>query len=136
MKKMTAVLLIAVLALSMLALGGCSVEKKNPTNLEEYVEANEEMKAQIEETAEASDLEITIEKNTITYKFSYTETLKDNEIEEMHKALEASLAEQKATFNDLAASLEEETGLTGIQVVLVYVEGAGKELYTATYPME
>ena len=94
------------------------------------------MKAQIEETAEASDLEITIEKNTITYKFSYTETLKDNEIEEMHKALEASLAEQKATFNDLAASLEEETGLTGIQVVLVYVEGAGKELYTATYPME
>ena len=136
MKKMTAVLLIAVLAVSMLALGGCSVEKKNPTNLEEYVEANEEMKAQIEETAEASDLEITIEKNTITYKFSYTETLKDSEIEEMHKALEASLAEQKATFNDLAASLEEETGLTGIQVVLVYVEGAGKELYTATYPME
>ena len=136
MKKMTAVLLIAVLAVSMLALGGCSVEQKNPTNLEEYVEANEEMKAQIEETAEASDLEITIEKNTITYKFSYTETLKDNEIEEMHKALEASLAEQKATFNDLAASLEEETGLTGIQVVLVYVEGAGKELYTATYPME
>ncbi len=136
MKKMTAVLLIAVLALSMLAMAGCSVEQKNPTNLEEYVEANEEMKAQIEETAEASDLEITIEKNTITYKFSYTETLKDNEIEEMHKALEASLAEQKATFNDLAASLEEETGLTGIQVVLVYVEGAGKELYTATYPME
>lgn len=136
MKKMTAVLLIAVLALSMLAMAGCSVEQKNPTNLEEYVEANEEMKAQIEETAEASDLEITIEKNTITYKFSYTETLKDNEIEEMHKALEASLADQKATFNDLAASLEEETGLTGIQVVLVYVEGAGKELYTATYPME
>ncbi len=136
MKKMTAVLLIAVLALSMLAMAGCSVEQKNPTNLEEYVEANEDMKAQIEETAEASDLEITIEKNTITYKFSYTETLKDNEIEEMHKALEASLAEQKATFNDLAASLEEETGLTGIQVVLVYVEGAGKELYTATYPME
>ncbi|MBQ1395902.1 MAG: DUF4854 domain-containing protein [Eubacterium sp.] len=136
MKKMTAVLLIAVLAVSMLAMAGCSVEQKNPTNLEEYVEANEEMKAQIEETAEASDLEITIEKNTITYKFSYTETLKDNEIEEMHKALEASLAEQKATFNDLAASLEEETGLTGIQVVLVYVEGAGKELYTATYPME
>ena len=136
MKKMTAVLLIAVLAVSMLAMAGCSVEQKNPTNLEEYVEANEEMKAQIEETAEASDPEITIEKNTITYKFSYTETLKDNEIEEMHKALEASLAEQKATFNDLAASLEEETGLTGIQVVLVYVEGAGKELYTATYPME
>ena len=63
-------------------------------------------------------------------------TLIEYHTQEMHKALEASLAEQKATFNDLAASLEEETGLTGIQVVLVYVEGAGKELYTATYPME
>ena len=135
-KKLTAVLLIAVLAISVLAMTACKVEPKMPTNLEEYVAENESMQKQIEEAAKASDLDITIKDNTITYQFSYEEVLKDEEIEAMHKALEASLADQKETFNDLAASLEEETGLTGIQVVLIYVEGAGKELYTATYPME
>ena len=137
MKKMTAVLLIAVLALSMLAMAGCSVEQKNPTNLEEYVEANESMKEQIEGIAEGYDaLEISIDKNTITYKYTYEQTLKDEEIEANRENIEKNLASQEASFNEVASSLEEETGLTDIRVTLLYVDGDGKEIYTITYPTE
>ena len=137
MKKMTAVRLIAVLALSMLAMAGCSVEQKNPTNLEEYVEANESMKEQIEGIAEGYDaLEISIDKNTITYKYTYEQTLKDEEIEANRENIEKNLASQEASFNEVASSLEEETGLTDIRVTLLYVDGDGKEIYTITYPTE
>ncbi len=131
-QKLTALLLIAIFAVTALVMTGCGPEA--PTTLEEYIAQDEEMKAEIEQAAANNELEITVKENNLEYKFSYKEELKDEEVELMNKTLTEAIEAQKDTFTNLVTSLEEETGLTGISVTLIYTDGAGKELYSITFP--
>ena len=126
MKKKSVVLMVLAVVMIMamsLAMASCG-EKEDPT-LESYIASDEEAKAEIEEMAEANDLAISIVGNELTYTYKYDETF-DEDIAEM----------MNSTFSGIAADLEEETGISGITVVVIYQNGDGSELYSETFTAE
>ena len=137
MKKKSVVLMVLamVMTLSMsFAMASCG-EKEDPT-LESYIASDEEAKAEIEEMAEANDLAISIVGNELTYTYKYDETFDADLAEMLAGELENAMGSMSSTFSGIAADLEEETGISGITVVVIYQNGDGSELYSETFTAE
>lgn len=137
MKKRSVVLMVLamVMILSMsFAMASCG-EKEDPT-LESYIASDEEAKAEIEEMAEANDLAISIVGNELTYTYKYDETFDADLAEMLAGELESAMGSMNSTFSGIAADLEEETGISGITVVVIYQNGDGSELYSETFTAE
>lgn len=137
MKKKSVVLMVLamVMILSMsFAMASCG-EKEDPT-LESYIASDEEAKAEIEEMAEANDLAISIVGNELTYTYKYDETFDADLAEMLAGELENAMGSMNSTFSGIAADLEEETGISGITVVVIYQNGDGSELYSETFTAE
>lgn len=137
MKKKSVVLMVLamVMTLSMsFAMASCG-EKEDPT-LESYIASDEEAKAEIEEMAEANDLAISIVGNELTYTYKYDETFDADLAEMLAGELESAMGSMNSTFSGIASDLEEETGISGITVVVIYQNGDGSELYSETFTAE
>ena len=125
-KGLTALILMLVLsaAVFMTACGGGTSE---PQTLEDFAKNNENIQESIDSAATDSNVVVEIKGNDIIYTFDlanmeeYTEELVHNEqvVENLNNALDQSAS----TFEGIAKSVQEATGIQGIRTIVNYVYG-------------
>ncbi len=133
MKKTNYIALILIVCFAFcFALTACGKKPSggDTKTLESFVSKNSSMMKEFEKIMEANEgLTIEFKGNDIIYTYdmtvlgSDTETLKSDIMKE---SLGKALDEQKATFGDIYKTVEEETGIQGIQTIVNYT--AGEEL--------
>lgn len=132
MKKktyLTSLLLILMMAFT-LVFTGCS---STPETLEEYISSDAEVQEEIDALAESSGMEISVEGNTLTYVYSYDQTFDEAMIEQMAAQFESTMESMASTFEGIATTLEEETGIEDITVKVLYQDSAEAEIYSVEY---
>lgn len=132
MKKktlLTSLLLILMMALT-LAFTGCSNE---PDTLEAYINSDAEAQEEIDALAESSGMAIEVKGNTLTYVYSYDQTFDEAMIEQMASQFESTMESMSSTFEGIATTLEEETGIEDITVKVLYQDSAETEIYSVEY---
>ena len=111
------VLMVACLALT--ACGGGGSAKAEPTLESWMAEHPEEMDdVEVEE-----GMEVSFDENTLIYKYDLSVLDLDEETAKsdvLIDALKDGLAQEADTFNNVASSLESETGIDGITVRVIY----------------
>ncbi len=132
MKKITVVMLIAILAFSAVFMAGCG-EKGT---LEDYVNSDEEIQAEIQETADMYGFVIEVKENTITYTMKMEYEFTDEEKAEMVPQLEVAMDEMKDTFVEGANELKEAADVEQVNIMIVIQDAAGAELCSGTYQSE
>ncbi len=75
-------------------------------------------------------MDIVIEGNKMTYVYTFEEVAKDASVEEQ---LNAGLDEEAATFEQTAASMEEESGVEGVIVGVEYVDCNGETIVSREF---
>lgn len=128
-----------MLALSMLFGLGLTSCAKKPQDLESYINSNDDVKQELQQTADDAGMTIDIKGNEITYStdLSKLEDVKEETIKEpeMVEKLQDALDGQKDTFVALCKELEEKTELSGIKMVVNYTYG-DEVLATQTFSAE
>ena len=136
MKKFGIVALLMVMVLCMgLILTACG-GGRGPSNLEEIVANDEELKAEIQAIADSNGLEIEVKGNTMTFTYRYGEEFNDAAKAQAAPLIETALKEYETTFQGLAKDLEDSTKISGIVIKVNYVDAAESELYSAEYTAE
>ena len=120
-KRFFALLMVAVMTISALALAACGSE-----TLEERAKSDSELNSEIKNVAQQNGLEITVKKNTLTYIYKYKEKMTDDQIKQRATQLDIALESGKATFQNLAAQLETREKIKGITVAVEYQDASGK----------
>lgn len=120
-------ILMLVLAMSIM-FAGCG----GPSTLEEYVDSDSEAREMIDSMS-TSGMTIDITDNTVTYTYTYDQTFDQDIIDQMAPEMEKTMSSMSSTFEGVASSLEEGSGIEGIVVKVVYLDGAGTEIYSAEY---
>ena len=117
-KLIIALLLTMAMALSIM-FPSCA---KKASTLEEVIKSNTDISEQIQSTAEQANMEVTIEKNTVNFKFDLSktdgaseETVKDPVVQE---TLVQALDAMKPNFAQLCKSIEDETEISGVEMVV------------------
>ena len=126
-KLVTGLLIVMLLAMTTLftACGG-------PANLEEWIASNSEASATLEELS-TNELEVTVEENTLVYTYTYPQVIDSSLVDAVSQQLDATITDNAATFTGLADTLEEESGISGITVKVIYLNGDGTELLNKTF---
>lgn len=117
-KSLFSILAVAVLLIS-LVLTGCGGGDKT---LESYVNSDKDLKEKIQQIGEDSGLGVEIKGNDVIYTFDI-ETLgvtKDMVDDNLKTELEKALDTQKETFVSVVDTLEEETEIDVIRIVINY----------------
>lgn len=120
-KRFFALLMVAVMTISALALAACGSK-----TLEEYVKSDSKLDSEIKNVAQQNGLEITVKDNTLTYIYKYQEKMTDDQIKQMATQIDTALESAKATFQNLAAEMETKTKIKGITVAVEYQDASGK----------
>ena len=133
MKKSVISLTIALSMLFGINLTSCA---KKPQDLESFIKNNEEVKQEIESAADTAGLSVDIKGNVVTYSYDLAtiEGVEEETIREeaMIETLQSTLDSQSESFVGLCKKLEEQTGFTGIQMVVNYTYGS-EVLATQTF---
>lgn len=121
--KFLAVALGLVLACSLLfSCGG-------PKNLEEYINSDEDVKSEIEETAKDNGMEVTVKENLVTYSVTLDSTVSDSMLDTYKQAFVTEFDKYESTFSKEIKDIEEETELTGVQFEVIVKDQGGTTLY-------
>ena len=127
MKRFFVTLLTIVMACSLM-LTACG--SKEPATLEESIAKDTEVQEEFNEvvaSAEEQGVKVEVKGNEIVYTFDITgmdgltEELATSD--ELKTTLTEAMNAQADTFKDIAANLSEETGISGISVVVNYMYG-------------
>lgn len=129
MKKrllMTGLVLVFVMAVTVM-FTGCG-----PANLQEFIETDTELQAQIEGIAAGANMEIEVVENTMyftaTAEDAYEGDLMEVAKEEYAKALEA----ENATFESVVDDIEESTGFD-VNLEIRFNDKNGTEILSKVY---
>lgn len=121
--------LVIVMILAMTAMfTGCG----EPASLEEWVNNDSEAAASLEEMS-TDELDVTVEGNTLVYTYTYSQNIDASLVDAVTQQLEESIDNSASTFTSVADMLEEESGIDGISVKVVYLNGDGTELMNKTF---
>ena len=127
MKKSIIIFIILMVAcLALTACGGGSTPASDNTpdpTLESWMAEHPE---EMEDVEEEEGMEILFEGNTLIYKYDITVLGIDEETATSDEAIaifEQGLDDQEETFKNVASSLEKQTGISGIEVKVVYTFG-------------
>ena len=130
LKKTLVVSIVMSMLLAMaLMFSGCG---GGDETLEDFVNSNTEAKEQIDSLS-TNGMTIDISGNTLTYTYAYTQTFEPDMAELMGDQLEEAMSSMDSTFESVADTLEEESGIEGITVKVVYEDAAGTELYSEEF---
>lgn len=129
-KKIFAILMIMVLVVSAFALTACGNKSKT---LENFVESDKDLKAEIDKTAAENGLKIEIKDNTLTYLYKYEMEVSDEQVKVMAPQLEVALSAAENTFKGLAADLEKKTEIKGLKIAVVYMDKNEKVIYKTEF---
>lgn len=121
--------LIIVMILAMTALfTGCG----EPATLEEWISSDSDATATLEQMS-TDELDVTVEGNTLVYTYTYTQVIDANLVDAVSQQLEDTINNSASTFTSVADMLEEESGIDGVNVKVVYLNGDGTELLNKTF---
>ena len=134
-KCLTALLLMLALCAA-ISMSACKKGDSGPQTLEDFAKNNEDIQKSIDSAATDSNVAVEIKGNEIIYTFDlanmeeYTEELVHNEqvVENLKNALDQSAS----TFEGIAASVQEATGIDGISTTVKYVYG-DEEIASQTF---
>lgn len=130
LKKTLVVSIVMSMLLAMaLMFSGCG---GGDETLEDFVNSNTEAKEQIDSLS-TNGMTIDISGNTLTYTYAYSQTFEPDMAELMGDQLEEAMSSMDSTFESVADTLEEESGIEGITVKVVYEDAAGTELYSEEF---
>lgn len=130
LKKTLVVSIVMSMLLAMaLMFSGCG---GGDETLEDFVNSNTEAKEQIDSLS-TNGMTIDISGNTLTYTYAYTQTFEPDMAELMGDQLEEAMSSMDSTFESVADTLEEESGIDDITVRVVYEDAAGTELYSEDF---
>lgn len=121
-KKLLALLLCCVLVV--MTMTSCG----SPSTLEEYVADNAEVADQIDSVAASSGMEIEIKDNTLTYIYKYDTIYTAEQVDYMKGIMDKALDNMSSTFESLGTQLEDETGIDGIVIKVLYQNGDGSAI--------
>lgn len=127
-KFLTGSIILSLIMAMAVMLSGCG----EPETLEEYVNNDSEAKQQIESMS-SSGMDIDITDNTLTYTYTYDQTFDDATIQLMKPEMESAMSSMSSTFEGVADSLEEGSGIENITVKVIYKDAAGTEIYSSEY---
>jgi len=126
-------IVLSMILMSSLVFASCA---SKPDNLESFLKSNEDVKADIDAAAESAGMTVEVKGNDVIYTYDLStidgvteDMLKD---EAMINTLQSSLDSMESTFVDTCKKLEEETGFTGIQMIVNFTYG-DEVLVTQTF---
>ena len=129
-KRITGII-VAMLLVAMTVLAGCGSQ---PSTLEEYINSDSEAKETIESmSSEESGLKVSVEDNVIVYTYTYGYTLDSSLLDAVATEIEKTIDSSASTFTTMVDALEEESGIDGITVKVVYLNGDGTEIISKEY---
>ena len=76
---------------------------------------------------------VTVEGNALVYTYTYAQVSDSSLVDAVSQQLDATITDNAATFTGLADTLEEESGISGITVKVIYLNGDGTELLNKTF---
>ena len=124
-------IIISLMLAIITMLSGCGSQ---PATLEEYISNDEEARTTLESMSSSTEgLEVAVEDNTIIYTYTYDNTLDSSMIESVSEQLEKTIDSSESTFRSMADSLEEESGIDGITIRVIYRNNDGTELVNKEY---
>ena len=124
-------IIISLMVAMIIMLSGCGSQ---PSTLEEYISNDEEAMTTLESVSSSTEgLEVAVEDNTIIYTYTYDNTLDSSMIESVSEQLEKTIDSSESTFRSMADSLEEESGIDGITIRVIYLNNDGTELVNKEY---
>ncbi len=121
-------LLLSLVLILMLTFASCGTK-----TLEKYVNDNAELKQQIESIGAGTGLEVDIKDNVVTYTYKYKETFTDDQLKVVKTSLEQAMSKAEGQFTNIVTQLEKETEIDGISVVVKYMNGDDKEIYSKEF---
>lgn len=125
MKNLSRVLVASLMAAVLLV--GCG----KPKTLEAYFdEHDDEWQEIVDSYGDVCDIEV--EENTMTYTFNVGGSYSDEERDALAEQLESSIDSMSSTFDSSKKLIEDEADVE-IEMVIVYVDGDGNEIYSATF---
>ncbi|MCB6994258.1 DUF4854 domain-containing protein [bacterium 210820-DFI.6.37] len=128
---LSASLILSLLVAMTILFAGCG---STPETLEEYVNSDAEAKEMIESFSSGTDgMTVEVKDNTLIYKYTYPQTFDKDIIDQMSSQIEKTIAGSKDSFESVADTLEEGSGIENVTVKVVYEDGAGTEIYSAEY---
>ncbi|MDD6647942.1 MAG: DUF4854 domain-containing protein [Firmicutes bacterium] len=123
--------IISLMIVMIIMLSGCASQ---PATLEEYISNDEEARTTLESVSSSTEgLEVDVEDNTIIYTYTYDNTLDSSMIESVSQQLEKTIDSSESTFRSMADTLEEESGIDGITIRVIYLNNDGTELVNKEY---
>lgn len=123
--------IISLMVAMIIMLSGCASQ---PATLEEYISNDEEARTTLESVSSSTEgLEVDVEDNTIIYTYTYDNTLDSSMIESVSQQLEKTIDSSESTFRSMADTLEEESGIDGITIRVIYLNNDGTELVNKEY---
>ena len=123
--------IISLMIVMIIMLSGCGSQ---PSTLEEYISNDEEAMTTLESVSSSTEgLEVDVEDNIIIYTYTYDNTLDSSMIESVSQQLEKAIDSSESTFRSMADTLEEESGIDGITIRVIYLNNDGTELVNKEY---
>ena len=105
-------------------------EKNNKKEtLEKYVNNNSDVQAQINSLS-TDNMTVDVVDNTLTYTYTYSQIIDEAAVSDISLELEHAMASAETQFKDIRNTLEEESGIDGITVKVVYEDSVGTVLYS------
>lgn len=132
-RKSIFAIVLSMILMSSLVFVSCA---SKPDNLESFLKSNEDVKKDIDAAADAAGMSVEVKGNDVIYTYDLStidgvteDMLKD---EAMINTLQSSLDSMEDTFVETCKKLEEETGFTGIKMIVNFTYG-DEVLVTQTF---
>lgn len=140
-KLLLMMVVVLSMAMALCACGSSSEETIESATFEQYVAENPDIQQQVEETISGMensvlDVEVTYEKNTIIFKYTYIETYDNDEVETMKDMFEEQSSMLETASEQIIEELSDATGLSGITIRFVYFNGDDTEIWSREYAGE
>lgn len=115
---------------------GGETQKQAEYSLEEFVEVNPDARIQIEQSVQDTNVDVFVSENNLIYRYDLSKVDGMSETAakdaETISSLEDSLDSGDSRFIELCQNLEDDTGIRGISVTVLYTYGEDK-LTSRTY---
>lgn len=130
-KVLALILMLAMVMSVSMFMTSCSSE---PSTLEEYVAQDSDLQEQLDSLASSQEgMTVEIKENQIIYTYTYPDQIAEDILDDVKAQFESAMESMGSTFESIASSCEEETGITGITVKVSYLNNDGSEIYTQEY---
>lgn len=133
--KFFAVSMILAMTLSIAVLStSCGGTK----TLENYVDSNKDVKQQLVDVGAQTSTdqlksEVLVKENTLTYKFTYTDTYTKQQADQMVAFFEKSMESVSSVYEGVRDDLSKQSEIEDVVVKITYLNGDGSEIYSTTF---